>query len=547
LAAAFIAKSQKQEIQKLDPQGSVAYDLVLSGPINKTEDLSLKGEINASNVRLRTTISSQAWPVSQGQMRLKVDLPKNLKLETLQFSLGGARFDLSGDISPSGFDLKYQTSGLLTEYKRLFPDPFEFFEVSGPVRVSGSARANLRPQPNLLQSHDVRRVFLVADEILKRHPSMLSGLSELDKALEWDFKAALEAKGCEFTMIYMPTRITEIKGNFQVDKRGLKTSGPVEAMWGKSRGLTEGVVSFTPDGVYKIVFSSFLPDGEVDEWIQKWGPKKRDPRVYKNKVLPNYRRGEAGHVPLLGEIDGTIRAPKARFEKMRLENLQAHFIYRDCKERQGYLEFDQLEADLYGGHAKLNPYMYILGPLFRWGMDVTADNVRIEDLLGDTYGKKSTISGLFSGNITVEGVKDNWDQTPVLVGTGSFALKDSAFLSNPIFTSLGKLTSSRRLENISFTDMRGEFTMKDDLLTFPRIAFKGPIMQLAATGTATTDGALDMIITYSFLNIDVPIINLIPRTIELLTSAFIKARLRGTVDSPEVSIVPLSTDLIPGL
>ncbi|MFP4580360.1 MAG: AsmA-like C-terminal region-containing protein [Candidatus Sumerlaeia bacterium] len=535
----------KKQLRDLEPQGLLNFDVKLLGELKKPESFELTGNLSARNMGMRLALGEETRRLENQNLDLELNLPRKIAIKSGEGTFDNIQHQYSGSLTDTGIDFQYQLSGNLERIESMIPMFDKWFNTSGPFSAQGRFSAERKngkssDSKSISEFIDlIRREWQSADKLAPR-------LTSLNEILKWDFRVDLQAKGNEFTMVYMPARVRNINGDFIVDKRGLRTDGPIDALWGQSRAATEGVVTLTPDLSYKITFSAFFPEGVIDEWVQPWGPGKPNREKWKGKEIKNIAPEDMDDLPYIGFIDGTIRANKATFKDMQLQNLESHFTYRDVYPNQGYLDFDSLEAEMYGGKGKMSTWLYFYGPFFRWNTDGQINDANCGPLLEDIYKSKSTVTGNLSGKASIGGIKSNLD-TYEQSGAGSFSLKDSRFLGNPLFLALGKLTGSKTLENISFTEMKGEFIFEDDIFHFPRIAFKGPVMQLAAVGDVNARGKMDMMVTYAFANIDIPFINLIPRTIESLTSAFIKARVQGTLEDPKVSLVPFSSDKIPGL
>jgi len=540
-------------IKRMAPSGKAALDLDLSGPLLDPGKLTLKGAVIPTSVSLTLDTTSPTIRFSGIEGKIQLAFPTEIRLDPLRMNIqaqGAARpaqLTVSGPVSNTGLDLNWQTSGDLPHYKQLLPYILDYFQVGGPVTLSGRTQANLKPpsgdSPPLPATLAGAAGYL-RKEFLAQEDS-LAGLVRLNQIVDWDFKTLVEANDCEFTHISMPSRITHVRGRFQIGRDGLRSISPVRAQWGATDGFTEGWVRLTPEGVLRIDFSTSAPLMVVDDWAQRWGPRNRPPRADEAAELPEFDPAQKDNLPVRVLIDGTLKGQRATFRRFPLENASAHFQFRDYKGPGSFLEFDRIEAGLFGGAFRMHPWLFSRGPRFRWNVDLEMDDVNCERLLESHYGHKPTVTGLLSTRMSLRGVST---KNRTMEGSGAFALKNSRFMGNPIFLALGKLLDSKELEDISFTRMESTFSIKNKDVAISQLSLSGSLMELEAQGTATTDGALDLDVVYRFLKFlpKFPVLKEVVRFVENMGSWLIKAHVGGTLQQPQITtIVPASMDKLP--
>lgn len=543
-------RNEKQAlIKRMAPSGKAALDLDLTGPLFDPGKLTLKGAVIPTSVSLTLDTTSPTIRFSGIEGKIQLAFPTEIRLDPLRMNIqaqGAARpaqLTVSGPVSNTGLDLNWQTSGDLPHYKQLLPYILDYFQVDGPVTLSGRTQANLKPpsgdSPPLPATLAGAAGYL-RKEFLAQEDS-LAGLVRLNQIVDWDFKTLVEANDCEFTHIFMPSRVTHVRGRFQIGRDGLRSISPVRAQWGATDGLTEGWVRLTPEGVLRVDFSTSAPLMVVDDWVQRWGPRNRPPQADEAGEVPEFDPAQKDKPSMRVLIDGTLKGQRATFRRFPLENASAHFQFRDYKGHESFLEFDRIEARLFDGAFRMRPWLFTHGPRFRWNVDLEMDGVNCERLLESHYGHKPTVTGLLSTRMSLHGISA---KKGTMQGSGAFALKNSRFMGNPIFLALGKLLDSKELEDISFTKMEGTFSLKDNDISISRLSLAGSLMELEAEGSATTDGALDLKVIYRFLKFipKLPLLQYAVKAVEDVTSWFVRARLRGTLRDPQIGIVPLSVD-----
>jgi hypothetical protein len=538
-------------IKRMAPSGKAALDLDLSGPLFDPGELTLKGAVIPTSVSLTLDTTSPTIRFSGIEGKIQLAFPTEIRLDPLRMNIqaqGAARpaqLTVSGPVSNTGLDLNWQTSGDLPHYKQLLPYILDYFQVDGPVTLSGRTQANLKPPsgdgpplPTTLAGAAgyLRKEFLAQED-------SLAGLVRLNQIVDWDFKTLVEANDCEFTHIFMPSRITHVRGRFQIGRDGLRSISPVRAQWGATDAFTEGWVRLTPEGVLRVDFTTSAPLMVVDDWAQRWGPRNRPPQADEAAEVPEFDPAQKDKLPVRVLIDGTLKGQRATFRRFPLENASAHFQFRDYKGPGSFLEFDRIEAGLFGGAFRMHPWLFSRGPRFRWNVNLEMDNVNCERLLEAHYGHKPTVTGLLSTRMSLRGISA---KNGTMQGSGAFALKNSRFMGNPIFLALGNLLDSNELKDISFTRMESTFSIKNKDIAISQLSLAGSLMELEAEGSATTDGALDLTVVYRFLKFipRFPFLKEVVQVVENVTSWFVKAHLGGTLQQPQISIVPLSVDKV---
>ncbi|NQU44322.1 hypothetical protein HQ520_13615, partial [bacterium] len=545
----LVRREHRAQIAALEPVGRLDVDLQVAGPPLQPRKLTVTGSVSASDTGLSVGFRENPHRIQHVNGILRLALPESVQFENLSAQVLQSHFNLNGSLSNQAWDLHLETNGDLKDYEKLVPPLFSWFYVDGPINLSLVSQARLReavqPRPASLQGF----FELLSDEFGKVS-SPLDQLAILERLLDWDLNGTLESEDCTFTHKFMPADITGVTGRFLLERMVLRTPAPIHCNWGSSPSLTEGTVEFTPEGKMQIVFSSNMSDAIVDEWVRPWGP--RDPNspgavamreAWASRTVPEFDPAKRREFPIVVSIDGTVKAPTGLFRKLQLADLDAHFEYLEYPEHRSFIEFDRLRAQAYGGTVSLNPWLFIHGPWFRWAMEMDGRDLQLETLLSDMYGKDSTMNGRLSTTCSFRGLEM---AEPTLTGSGSFRIRDSRFLGNPLFSRLGKLINSQMLEDISFAQVYGRFLLQNRQVEIPELELQGAIMELEAQGQATLGGDLDLTVTYNFLSFipKFPILSQISKTVEWMTSNIVKARITGTIQDPKIALVLLSTDKI---
>jgi hypothetical protein len=166
-------------------------------------------------------------------------------------------------------------------------------------------------------------------------------------------------------------------------------------------------------------------------------------------------------------------------------------------------------------------------------------------MLEATHGKKSTVTGLLSAQAGLTGRGAGRED---IAGSGSFALRSSRFLHNPILAALGNALQSKELTDIAFSDMRGDFALHRSVVDLKKVRLKGSLLQLEANGQAGLDGRLDLMAIHEFLgpvgNVmeKIPLLKVVPKIVNEVGKILLKTHIGGTTEKPDVTIVPFSAD-----
>ncbi|MBN1866334.1 hypothetical protein JW916_03480 [Candidatus Sumerlaeota bacterium] len=548
-APTLVQTTKRTWLRRLRPHGRLGIDLLARGPMLRPSEISLLGDITASNVSLNLDS-----PVARGELRdadLALHLfPDRIALDRISGRIGDIVMSTSGTISQEQLDLHFASAGDVANGAKILPWLSRpGWHLGGLARVNAHLAMKLKPEASLLARGGLFSNFLaVVNSPAESGAGSTWRLDQasLDKGFVWDLRGALEAEDCTLWNRAMSQKVTHITGLLEFDRDGLHSDGEGTAQWGQCPGIASMTMTLAPEGYPRFKFDARFPHVVVDEWIEGWGSN-----LATTETLPleSFSRDTASR-PFSAEtahefkrefvIETAIRSETAAFKKLRLGETSAHFEYAFYGDRTGRLEIDRLDAKLYDGEVHLNMDLIWQG-LTRWTMGLRVQDVVCERLLGDLFGGESTVTGKLSGEASVRARSDepsNWE------GEGTCILRDSRFLGNPVFAALGRLLKYRGLEDISFTTMSGEFSVRNGIVRIPNLTFQGALMDLYARGEAGLDGSLDLIVFYKFLGSlkGIPILGQLTKVIDQVGKSILKVHAGGTIQEPNLVVVPFSAD-----
>ena len=542
--------SKRSWLRRFRPQGLMQVDLLARGPMLRPAELSLLGDVKASNVSL-----DLESPFARGELRnarLNIHLLSDrIELDEVRGQIASIDLSTSGTISQDRVDLYVSGTGDLSDGPRILPwlaSPG--WHVNGQARMSTHLDMSLRPETAILYQGDLFSNFLAvvnATEKSREVSSFDSIYDALEDRVDWKIDGVLDAQDCSLWQRTMPQKVTRINGRVLFDRSGFHTDGEGTAQWGQCAGITSLTMEVAPQGYPRFKFDARFPRLVIDEWVEGWGSN-----LMTSETLPRHAPFDPNAKPIEAEtlresvplfvIETSIRSRSATYQKLDLDETSAHFVYSLYEKPvfAGLLELDRLDAQLYDGDIRMN-----LDLLWQhsswWSIALTVKDIVCDELLMSLYERESTITGRLSGEAAIRGHSDdraNWS------AEGTCALRNSRFLGNPIFAALGKILGHKGLEDISFTDMRGEFKVRNRVVQIPSLSFEGTLMDLYSTGQAGLDGSLDLMIFYKFFGAlkNIPVLSQLTSVIDAVGKSILKVHAGGTIQNPQLTVVPFSAD-----
>ena len=336
----------------------------------------------------------------------------------------------------------------------------------------------------------------------------------------------------------MPAPLRQVSGEVRYDTERLWTPSPVEVQAGdRSRGLLASIDLRFP-GPNRFCLLLFEIGGEhlaLDEWIRPW-----DLSVLGDEVTewPPDSPFDPDAIPEFS-LRGSARTQSGEYWGVSGQRFEGEFDLDIYSRQPGRLRWHNIEADVYGGRATMD------GSLSHTSIEARfdADKVSLPPLIKALRKKdQENPQGIFSGDVTGHlELRKQYDQPPPqqLLGQGDLLIQNSQFISNKIFYGLGGLLKLPIFNDITFSTIRGPFTIEGPRSATEGLDFSHPLMNLKMKGTVGPDRQLDLGITIEFLQIvkSVPLIGNALELFNRLAGKVLNFQVRGTIDEPKVEVL----------
>ncbi len=414
--------------------------------------------------------------------------------------VGDVPFNLSGWVKPEAARLVLSSETELDNVKSLLPAVFDKFRVGGSAVLSAEIDVSAKPNQPIN--------YRLSGEILTHDVT--------------------------FAYIDMPVDVTHINGAFSFHENELRILN-VRCWSGRSKDCAvNGFIRFAQKQTV-IDFNLRSPLIYLDEWMRDW-PKRKD--IISSEALQMVSETS----PTL-EIFGSIDAEKAYYGPVQGDKFHGSFHYQSFPFAPNTFYYDNIQVSAYQGNLTGSGSILFPKGDNIYEAKVEAGQINVNKLLEALREKKQTIVGRLSGTVSVVG--EGKDVNKIL-GSGKFTVQDSRFIDAVIFKALGGILRSPMFNDISFTQVMGDFTLKNGAIHFSKFDLRNPMLQMQATGKIGFNKQVDLDLHLAFLSaylgLNIPIVKNIMAVMEKLGSKIFKFRIVGTLDEPRVIAVPLSID-----
>jgi len=415
--------------------------------------------------------------------------------------VGDVPFNLSGWLKPEAAQLVLSSETELDNVKSLLPAVFDKFRVGGSAVLSAEIDVSAKPNQPIN--------YRLSGEILTHDVT--------------------------FAYIDMPVDVTHINGAFSFHENELRILN-VRCWSGRSKDCAvNGFIRFAPKQTV-IDFHLKSPLIYLDEWMRNW-PKGKD--VISGEALQMVSETS----PTL-QIFGSIDAGKARFGPLQGDKFYGSFDYQYFPFGPNTFYYDNIQVSAYQGNLTgSGSILFPRGDNNIYEAKVEARQINVNKLLEALREKKQTIVGRLSGTMSLVGEGKNVNK---IRASGKFTVEDSRFIDAVIFKALGGILRSPMFNDISFTQVIGDFILKNGAIHFSKFDLRNLMLQMQATGKIGFNKQVELDLHLAFLSaylsLNIPIVKNIMAVLEKLGSKIFKFRIVGTLDEPRVIAVPLSID-----
>ena len=238
---------------------------------------------------------------------------------------------------------------------------------------------------------------------------------------------------------------------------------------------------------------------------------------------------------------------RATSSNFSLYGLQATDLSLDFLQEQRIAKIPTFYIAFYDGVIQGSGALNLNSQDFAYQLELRGSEINLEKLKNDTTSKHQNISGIFLGEIKLNGAGSDLNK---LDAAGSFAISQGRLGGLNLFQGIGKLLLAKDLGNIEFSGCTCAFLLKDKFIYTDKLKLTSSIINLAGPLKIGLDSSLEGALDVEILSKLVPL----EGTFKDVTTAIIGQggkfgviKLSGTVFSPQYAFKAEIANIIQGL
>lgn len=531
-----------------DLDGNLRADLSVSGRLDNPETIDYRGRIDMEGVR--ATIQTRYRPINVTRLDTSIRLDRD-KLEIRRLELdaedeerGNTHVSLRANVTDEAITIEGDGRTRFEVLTSILARELADLVMEGPLPASFTISAT--PREGLGEGPDLIRRwidFLSRDELdisIRQNADLVVDYRVVYNQPYLDETTDVRVFAREF-----PVPISGIRGNAMLTPEGVFLEN-CRVHIGSSRDVrVSGHVHINPP--VRITFDAVLNDVTIDEWTEGWGeqPWASPPVTFE----PRWRSYPESM--LMVQIDGRIRANRARFMRFSGRNIETDFHMKLSSRRPPRLQLANLAADLYDGSAS-GEMNFLFPPAQRPWMraDVAFDSVNIHRFIFDLhehpeedYDPNSGLDGMMTGSMIFSGQLLNY---PTYTGEGDFHIVESAIIGQVVLPYARNIIRIGTPRDTRMGTIRGNGYMEDQRIYFNTIEVVDPAMLLTANGYIDFQSRLFFEVSASVISQrlrNIPLVQYVGDIIDLVgKEAVYYYNLRGTLGEPNYFPVPRIMD-----
>jgi len=190
---------------------------------------------------------------------------------------------------------------------------------------------------------------------------------------------------------------------------------------------------------------------------------------------------------------GTVTVDKAMYKGLTANNFSLAFDLA-----KGVLTVKELSAKAYGGRLDSTMTVDLNQPGLAYDGKIGLQSFQAADF---SSALSQRVAGMLTGSLqaaaTFSGAGTTWQKiSKVLNADGSFSLADGGIKSTPVSMAITNLLGLQELNNISYNNIAGTFTIVEGGRVKLKTNMQGPDLNAEAQGTIGLDGSLDLPLTF---------------------------------------------------
>ncbi len=515
-------------------EGTLRVEFEGAGSFDSLSDSQWKGTVAGRNLAFQVPTRGAVAQVHD------LNFEAALTSQTLTVhSFAGQMEDigLEGSLSVDGKAIRLDGNlrGPVETVLRLFRRDLAEFRGEGVVPATFSASLEaVRP----LESPNLPVVARWVQALAKPGAIQLNGSNS---PIRPTLQATLLPDGASFWQEEMPQTVTNIRGRITADLTGLQIHN-VRSQWGDVPDcIVNGRVRVGKLPT-RVEFDIKAPRFRVDDWIEGWSQPPDG--IQARRIYQDAHTTQT--IQALAVLDGTVRAQEVSLQRMKGRDFVGRLRFESWRGAPSPLAFERIQTSCYEGTASGSLHLVVQGhgkkPDFR--LVAQTMDIDVQPFLTDLLGREGQTVGLFDGYVRLGG---NFGDVNTFKGEGSVLLRNTRVLGGPVLPLLGSILKATVVSDVTFTDIRGSYHIEDGKVVLNRVFMDSPGVRLLADGSIGLNGGMDLEVTAGFFSQTlnkIPGFSTVTSLFHQLGASFLKFRVTGRLEEPEVVPVPFSADLV---
>jgi hypothetical protein len=330
----------------------------------------------------------------------------------------------------------------------------------------------------------------------------------------------------DFDLLDKKIKITQLKGKY-LDSQFLISGDVDQTDPAKPRVDLTGEINLELSNLNKILEKTYpgikaiSPSGQLDTQFSLNGP--------------------------VGDFKNCYLQARSTSGNFSLYNLKMTDLSLDYLQEQKIAKIPAMRMAFYDGAIEGTGALNLNTEDFAYQLELKANGIKLEKLILDTQSKQKNISGIFLGEIKLNGAGNDLNK---LSGAGSLAVSQGKLGELNLLQGLGKLLLAEDLGKIEFSDCSCSFLVKDKLVYTDKLKLMSSITNLSGPLKIGFDGSLEGALDVEILSQGIPLSG----TFKDVTTAiagqggkFGVIKLSGTLSQPKYAFKAAVVNIIQGL
>jgi len=247
------------------------------------------------------------------------------------------------------------------------------------------------------------------------------------------------------------------------------------------------------------------------------------------------------------EIKTCAIEAKLSSDYISLYGLKMSDLSLDYGQTEGVADIRSMRLTLYSGTLEAAFRANLDSKDYPYLLDASMQNVKIEKLKLDTLAKSKDISGVIQAALKIKGSLSDLQGSS---GIGMFSIDKGKLWELDLFKGMGKLLFSKEFANITFSDGKCDFTIKDKFVSTENLILEGNIVNLSGPVKIGFDNSINASLNVDIISEMVPLSGTYKDVATALigeAGKFAVIKINGTLKEPKYKFETAVTDIIQSL